>query len=1435
MGHDIRAVLCADAIFASWAARANVPRIASVAELSSFLKTEPVEWIFSVVNPFILPADVLGRISQGAFNYHDGPLPRYAGTHATSWALLAQETEHAVTWHRIADGVNTGEVAVQRQVLVTPADTALTLNLKCYEAAVEGFRELLIGLAGGKLSTRPQALKDRSHFPRHRRPDAAGILRWDRSAQDLSAMTRALDFGLYHPNPLCLCKALVGEEVVAVRRLEVLPRRSGFAAGRLLEIHPSHWRVATGTQDVDVWFGSLDGQALEARALASRCNLDEGEALPVLSDNQVRRLTAIHEEIAPSEDFWRRRLEQFKIVQPPFLSSGTIEAPAGWQSSSWLSPGALAELSAIDRVEYLVTAWLIYLARITGQAELQLGWRPAPTASRAGVQAVEAIIASAVPMEVTIDLADDFKEIRKAVAAECAQLRKRDSFARDLIGRCPSLKGMEALRSHLPWPVGMAIAAENSAAVVHSASKVCCEAALPGELLTFEVCVLDGSFRWHFDASRLAPEQVERMTQHLQALLCGVLADAGQPVGRIELLSATERGYLLEELNRTAAPYPSERCIHELFEAQVREAPDRMAVVHKTEELSYGELNARANRLAHHLIGLGVKPDQPVAICLERSPAMVVGVLAILKAGGAYVPLDPAYPSTRLNQVLEDAAPRLLLCDAAGRAALGADAPGQVSVVDLDTATPAWAGLPPSNPDPRALGLTSRHLAYIIYTSGSTGTPKGVMVEHRGLVNLIAWHVQTFCPQPETCCALTAASAFDASAWELWSALYNRSTLLLPPRASAGDSHRLLQWWRDQSLFAAFLVTPLATTALEDNLVNPTLEYLLIGGDRLQRVPSLLPSPLKLINNYGPTEVTVVATSGRIFSDNVVPHIGRPIANTRVYLLDNHGAPVPFGAVGELYIGGAGVARGYLNRPELTAERFIASPFVEGDRLYKTGDLARYLPDGNLEFLGRNDDQVKIRGFRIEPGETAARLVEHERVRDAVVVAREDRAGQMRLVAYVVCAPQAGAEDEAGAEGQDPGALAGALHAHLGARLPDYMVPSAFVWLAALPLTPNGKLDRKALPVPADDAYARAAYAAPQCEIETALAAIWAELLGLERVGRRDHFFELGGHSLLAVQLLSRASNLGLKLSASDLFRTPVLKDLALKVKLEPQPSSPGAISIRATGSQPSLFFVPTGSGDCSYAVKLVSEMDIDCPAYAVPWPDFNELCPPTLEEIAAQVIEVMKEIQPSGPYRLAGYSSGGILAYAIAQHLLKLGEAVSFLAFIDVALPANASSLSPTKIINEGVLVGLESLGDERFAELERFAEQSSTVQLLEKAQEIGAIPVGRDLHTDISRYAKAATFQRMLDVYEAPSLPVEIHQFYANGPRRRRARPPKKSSPDTSSPLRGWQRILSARAIHALPIPGDHETMMSASENRQVLAQRLSTALNMSSEVRI
>ncbi|WP_246774145.1 non-ribosomal peptide synthetase [Bradyrhizobium diazoefficiens] len=640
------------------------------------------------------------------------------------------------------------------------------------------------------------------------------------------------------------------------------------------------------------------------------------------------------------------------------------------------------------------------------------------------------------------------------------------------------------------------------------------------------------------------PATIERQRGYLLTLLRAMAADAGQAVGRIELLSSDERAYLLEELNRTAAPYPSDACIHQLFEQQVRKAPEAVALVCADARLSYGELNVRANRLAHHLVGLGVTPDQPVAICLERSPAMVVGLLAILKAGGAYLPLDPAYPPARLTQVLADAAPQLLLVDAAGRAALGADALADLTVVDLATAAPDWAERPASDLDPRALGLSSRHLAYVIYTSGSTGTPKGVMIEHRSTVNLLHWSSGVFAASEISRTLFSTSISFDLSVYECFVPLSQGGTIYLVENALA-----LTQTSLDVTLVNT---VPSAIAALVDQKTVPVSAKVINScGERLKAAvieKAFERSRIeKICNLYAPSETTTYSTWICMRrGEAVIETIGRPIANTRVYLLDGEGVPVPFGAVGEIHIGGAGVARGYLNRPELTAERFIASPFVDGDRLYKTGDLARYLPDGNLEFLGRNDDQVKIRGFRIEPGEIAARLAEHPLVREAVVVAREDHRGAKHLVAYVVCAP------EAGPDAQGAGALARDLRAHVRARLPDYMVPTAVVRVAALPLTPNGKLDGNALP-PLEDgaASASATYAPPQGEIETALAQIWAELLGVERVGRHDHFFALGGHSLLAVQLLSRvARTLGAELPLTTLFAKPVLAELAREASI---------------------------------------------------------------------------------------------------------------------------------------------------------------------------------------------------------------------------------------------------------------------------------------------
>ncbi|WP_186128065.1 non-ribosomal peptide synthetase [Burkholderia gladioli] len=633
---------------------------------------------------------------------------------------------------------------------------------------------------------------------------------------------------------------------------------------------------------------------------------------------------------------------------------------------------------------------------------------------------------------------------------------------------------------------------------------------------------------------------VQAHRKRLLHFIEAALADPEQPIERIDLLDADERRLLLQTWNATEADYPRHRCVHELVEDRAGHMPEAIALVAGDEQLSYGELNARANRLARYLVKLGVGPDIPVAVCVERSVAMVVALLAVFKAGGAYLSIDPAYSSARLAHILDDAAPPVMLADAVGREVLGEARLAKHVMVDLSVSSAPWDELASDDLPPRSLGLDSSHLAYVIYTSGSTGTPKGVMVEHRQLANLVTWHIDRFELRAGSRVPATASLAFDASVWELWPVLCAGASLLLPPPGLSSDAAALLNWWRQQSMDCAFLVTPLALLAMQSEL-PPGLKSLLIGGDRVTSLPSGLPPSLRIVNNYGPTETTVVATSGEIepsAGDAVYP-IGKPIANTRIYLLDENQALVPLGAVGELYIGGAGVARGYLNRPDLTAQRFLADPFAraEGDaeaRMYRTGDLARYQPDGNIVFLGRNDEQVKVRGFRVEPGEIEAQLATHEAVREAIVVARQDPAGNARLLAYVSLQDAAPCAE-----------LVRDLREHLAARLPEYMVPAAFVVLDALPLTPNGKVDRRALPEPDDEAFAQAQYEAPQGDTEQTIAALWAELLGVERVGRHDNFFALGGHSLLAVQLIERLRQIGLTLAIRDLFEQPALAALS--------------------------------------------------------------------------------------------------------------------------------------------------------------------------------------------------------------------------------------------------------------------------------------------------
>lgn len=665
----------------------------------------------------------------------------------------------------------------------------------------------------------------------------------------------------------------------------------------------------------------------------------------------------------------------------------------------------------------------------------------------------------------------------------------------------------------------------------------------------------------HYASALFDPDTVTRHLDYLRNVLSACLADDAQTVATLPILPGAERQRVLEAWNDTELAFPRERGTHVLFEEQVARTPDAIALVFEGETVRYAELNARANRLAHHLRILGVRTDQRVAVCMERSIDMVVALLAVWKAGGAYLPLDPGLPPDRLAFMVADSAPVVLLTHAevpaplrlrlAARMRARAAEVGEVAwAIDMDDAS-GWRKCSPMNPTHEEVGVRANHLAYVTYTSGSTGQPKGVLVEHAGVLSVLVWTQLVFRFGPDDAMLQKTPFAFDASVWEIFWPISAGARLVIARPGGHKDPDYLAQIVREERITALQFVPSMLELFLrsDEAPLCSHLKSVFSGGERLsaalvEHLHALLPEAT-LYNLYGPTEASCNVTILPCAVSPVDPSVGRPVANRRIYILDAFLAPMPIGAVGEIYIGGVGVARGYLNLPELTAERFVDSPFVAGDRLYRTGDLGRYRADGNIEFAGRRDDQVKVSGFRVEVGEIESKLRDHPGIREAVVQLEAGDPERARLIAYYLRAD--GASDE----------LDGAaLRAHLAAFLPSHMIPSVFVRLAHLPLTPNGKLDRDALTPPEAASAPRAAHEQPLGPVEQELAVMFANVLGVDEIGRSDSFFELGGRSIEVFRILSQLKgSFGVKLRADTFFAGPTVEQLARTVAGEDGPS----------------------------------------------------------------------------------------------------------------------------------------------------------------------------------------------------------------------------------------------------------------------------------------
>ena len=768
---------------------------------------------------------------------------------------------------------------------------------------------------------------------------------------------------------------------------------------------------------------------------------------------------------------------------------------------------------------------------------------------------------------------------------------------------------------------------------------------------------------WEYATDLFARGTIQRMAEQFAVLLKGIIDHPHQSINALPLMTATEL-LQIQRWNQTQTDYPQDKTFVDLFAEQVTKNPHNIAVVFESEILNYQQLNEKAKQLADYLIeNYQIQPDTLIGISVERSLEMIIGVLGILKAGGAYVPIDPNYPPERIKLMLADSGISVLLTQSFVVDKLPLDSlENPVEVVYLDDSSRQDAKT--QRRKERQISknqVQSNNLAYVIYTSGSTGKPKGVMIEHRGLVNLILAVDEILQIQPQSRVLQFANFSFDASIWEIAPTLSAGACLYLTKKENLLPSQELIDFLTEHKI--THLTIPPSVLSLLPQATLPDLQILITAGEVCSKeLVNRWAKGRSFFNGYGPTESTVCASIALCQPNGKKQPIGKPWPNIQIYILDAHHQLLPPGIPGELCIAGVGLARGYLNRPELTAEKFIeVELFGKVKRIYKTGDLARWGIDGNLEYLGRIDEQVKLRGFRIELGEIESLLLQHPSVKEAVVILYKTESNQS-LIAYVTGIPHD---------------LYPELRNHLKSRLPDYMIPAQIVVLDTLPLTPNGKINRKALPAP--NVGVEGLYVAPRNEVEQQLEQLWSAVLERQKIGIHDNFFDLGGHSLLAIKLLNNIQQeFGQQLALSSLFQNPTIAQLAEALcNSEVQQSHPDLLSLQPQGDATPLFCLPGANGHGFYFQDLAINLE-NHPVYSLETPGRNGTSnvPDSVEALASQLIDLLRQQQPHGPYILAGYSSGCAVAFEIASQLEQQGDKVSLVAILDAGLVSHPEYL---------------------------------------------------------------------------------------------------------------------------------------------------------------
>jgi amino acid adenylation domain-containing protein/non-ribosomal peptide synthase protein (TIGR01720 family) len=1177
-GHVVLGIITNHAGIQDWAKDRNIPCSQSLSFLdgkSSF------DYLFSIVNDEVLPKTILNQPRYLAINFHDALLPRYAGMHATSWAILNGEQAHGITWHVMTDGVDAGDILKSAIIAIESEETAFSLNLKCYEQAKNSFVQLLEELATQSFTRTPQNLNQRTYYGRYDKFPNYGLIDWHNSADIIGRLVRALEFG-NQPNPLGTAKLVFDKKIYILKELTVTTIPSQQTPGNIVKLTKDYMQIATTTTDVlitrlNCYNGSPCPIAMLHQHFGRQSN--DNLLLALSLDISVEKQSKIY---AKYESFW---VEQFIHLSPPHLpffptmpkqnADLQIERQLVTVSSipNTLKQALMSRYQEASFEDLFLSVFFIYFYRVTRQTISLFFTSPDLKKQQ---NPLADFFSISIPM--TLELQDnfDFEKVLNKVIHQRMQLQKKETYAIDILDRypqCSHVLSMQTIEIEF---------VESSQAPTNSIDS----------LITILISKKEAKITIYLNGSVVKQHSqtfLNALPDHILTLLTGIIAHPHQMIAYLPLLTAGEQQNILSDWNQTASSFSNDKTIHLLFEEQATKTPDYIALVFNDQAFTYRELNRQANQIASCFKKMGITHGARIVLCLERQLAMVAAQLGILKVGGIYVPIEPHYPLSRIKYIIEDSKPLAIVTQSSvfNEVLTKYDAINQYSLLLLDQLKHSSSDQF-VNPN---FQVISDDLAYIIYTSGSTGQPKGVLVSHKSVVNCILAIQQCADIKSEDIFLALTSCAFDVAMLDYYLPLSVGAKVIIADRRAQKDANCLINLIEKNS------VTAIQATPSTCELIRllgwqaPHPIKMLVAGEALSpALADYLRENCLLFNIYGPTETTIYATFALI-KENTPITIGKPLFNVQCFVLDKNLQPLPIGYTGELHIGGVSLAHGYFNQPQLTEEKFIKSPFSTDPhaRLYKTGDLVRWLPNGELEYLGRLDNQVKIRGFRIELGEVEQALLHHPQIAQSVVLAHRIPAGHQQLIAFIV--PMQNAETALNTN---------ILQSFLQEILPDYMIPAAYVILTALPLNTNGKIDHKALLKQTDQALpANLAYQSPETSLEKQLVSLWQSVLGISLISVEDNFFALGGDSILAIQIIAKANEYGLSFSVSDIFERPTIAELskvAHSLKL-PQPLEEFTDAIPLTPIQ-HWFFEEAWTAPAQWSQACLvrtSSLNMDC------------------------------------------------------------------------------------------------------------------------------------------------------------------------------------------------------------------------------------------------